>query len=175
MRLSDLDQPRQLVREQHALIAFPVDEKCRRRLHVALLTFGKLLVHVRGILAAIHTRVEGSHIEAEQTRKSLQVIARKCAAVFGALVSEQIIGILPEFVLINRTLGGLCRPLRFCADDGKIPIDDPGFTRLDIFGRELLQHGISLGTIRSLKVRIDFDRDRRIGLTAGETATLTQR
>ena len=78
MRLSGLDQPRQLVREQHALIAFPVDEKCRRRLHVALLTFSELLVHFRGILAAIHTRVEGSRIEAEQSRKSPSYRAKMC-------------------------------------------------------------------------------------------------
>jgi hypothetical protein len=121
--LSCFNQSGQLLGGEYPLVSLAINEKCRRGLHTALFTFGLLLIHLGRVLATVQTGIEGAGIEAELHGEFLQVVRRECTAVFATLMSEQVIGVCPEFVLIPGAFGGLGGPFRVRADDGKVAID----------------------------------------------------
>jgi hypothetical protein len=73
LQLFRLNQRGQLVVRKRSLIALAIDEKGRRGLHAALLTFGLLLSDLRSVLAAVQAGVEGVGVEFDLDCKPLLI------------------------------------------------------------------------------------------------------
>ncbi len=131
-----IDQPAEIAR--HAFKLLPLDEKGGRGLNAKLVALGLFLLDRVRVLAAIQTRVERGRIQTHLYGKTLQIILRKGALVFARLVPKDIVSILPELVLVARTIGGFSRPLRFRPDKGKVVKDNFGLSRIHILGHQLL-------------------------------------
>jgi hypothetical protein len=89
-------------------------------------------------------------------------------------MGEQVVGVGPKLILVGSALRSLRRRFRVWPNDGEVVINHPRFASSYVIRSDLLQHGISLSAVRSLKVRVNFNSNRGIGLPTHWRATLAQ-